>query len=74
VPGARLFLGAAQSQHARRETAGALHFLREAYTPSPEAVRYAPAGRALARELDTTATGALSYTAHQLAQDIGVAV
>lgn len=45
----RLYIDAARSEHARRESAGALHYLRKAYEVSSEGVRYVPAGRALAR-------------------------
>ncbi|WP_327299960.1 helix-turn-helix domain-containing protein [Streptomyces sp. NBC_01197] len=69
----RLFLDAAKAEHVRKEKASALQYLRLAYDTSPEAVRYVPSGRALAVDLDRTSTGALSYTAHQLAEDIGVA-
>ncbi|MEU1078505.1 helix-turn-helix domain-containing protein [Streptomyces sp. NPDC005878] len=69
----RLFLDAAKASHARRETASALQYLRLAYDTSPEAVRYVPSGRALAADLSRTTSGALSHTAHQLAEDIGVA-
>ncbi|MEU8623160.1 helix-turn-helix transcriptional regulator [Streptomyces sp. NPDC048623] len=69
----RLFLDAAKAEHVRREKASALQYLRLAYETSPEAVRYVPSGRALAADLARTATGALSYTARQLADDIGVA-
>lgn len=70
----RLFLNAAKAEHQRREPSGALTYLRLAYDTSPEAVRYVPSGRALAADLARTATGALSYTAHRLADDItGVA-
>ncbi|MFJ7201050.1 MULTISPECIES: multiprotein-bridging factor 1 family protein [unclassified Streptomyces] len=68
----RLFLDAAKAEHVRKEQASALQYLRLAYEVSPEAVRYVPSGRALALDLNRTATGALSYTARQLAEDIGV--
>ncbi|GAA1377152.1 helix-turn-helix domain-containing protein [Streptomyces beijiangensis] len=69
----RLYLDAAKNEHVRREPAAALQYLRLAYETSPEAVRYVPSGRALAADLDRTVTGALSHSAHQLAEDIGVA-
>ena len=69
----RLYLDAAAAEHVRREKAGALQYLRLAYDTSPEAVRYVPSGRALAADLARTTTGALSHTAHRLAEDIGVA-
>ncbi|MFZ3476051.1 helix-turn-helix domain-containing protein [Streptomyces sp. 2.9] len=69
----RLFLDAAKAEYVRKEKASALQYLRLAYETSPEAVRYVPSGRALAVDLERTATGALAYTAHQLADDIGVA-
>lgn len=69
----RLFLDAAKAEHVRKERASALQYLRLAYETSPEAVRYVPSGRALAADLDRTATGALSYLARQLAEDVGVA-
>ncbi|ORT53485.1 transcriptional regulator [Streptomyces sp. CB03238] len=69
----RLFLDAAKAEHIRREKASALQYLRLAYETSPEAARYVPSGRALAADLARTATGALSYTARQLADDIGIA-
>lgn len=70
----RLFLDAAKAEHVRKEKSSALQYLRLAYETSPEAVRYVPSGRALAADLRRTATGALSYTANQLADDIGVTV
>lgn len=70
----RLFLDAAKAEHVRKEKASALQYLRLAYETSPEAVRYVPSGRALAADLERTATGALSYVARQLAEDVGVAV
>ncbi|MFJ8957354.1 helix-turn-helix domain-containing protein [Streptomyces sp. NPDC102381] len=69
----RLFLDAARAEHVRKESASALQYLRLAYETSPEAVRYVPSGRALAADLDRHATGALSYAARQLAEDVGVA-
>ncbi|MFE7656331.1 multiprotein-bridging factor 1 family protein [Streptomyces bottropensis] len=69
----RLFLDAAKAEHVRKEKASALQYLRLAYETSPEAVRYVPSGRALAADLERTSTGALAFTAHQLAEDIGVA-
>lgn len=69
----RLFLDAAKAEHGRREYAGALQYLRMAYDTSPEAARYVPSARALAGALESEATGPLSYLAHRLAADIGVA-
>ena len=66
----RLYLDAARAEYARRELPGALQYLRLAHDASPEAVRYVPSGRALAQELVRVATGALSYTARQLADDV----
>ncbi|WP_369383988.1 multiprotein-bridging factor 1 family protein [Streptomyces sp. cg36] len=66
----RLFLDAAKAEYQRRETSGALTYLRLAYETSPEAVRYVPSGRALAADLARTTTGVLSHTAHRLADDI----
>ncbi|GAA2110971.1 helix-turn-helix transcriptional regulator [Streptomyces synnematoformans] len=69
----RLFLDAAKAEHVRKEKASALQYLRLAYETSPEAVRYVPSGRALAEDLNRTVTGALSHSARQLAEDVGVA-
>lgn len=69
----RLFLDAARGQYSRKETAGAVHYLRQAYDTSPEAVRYVPSGRSLALELARNARGALQHSAVKLAEDIGVA-
>lgn len=68
----RLFLDAARSEHARKEPAGALHYLRRAFRESPEAVRYVPSGRALAADLVRTAPGPLRSEAAELAQSVGV--
>ena len=69
----RLYLDAAKAEHARRQQAAALQYLRLAYDTSPEATRYVPSARALAATLAREAMGPLSYVAHQLADDIGVA-
>lgn len=68
----RLFLDAARSEHARKEPAGALHYLRRAFQESPEAVRYVPSGRALAAELARSAPRPLRSEAAELAESVGV--
>lgn len=69
----RLFVDAARSEYARRESAGALHYLRRAFRESPEAVRYVPSARALSADLVRTAPGTLRADAVELAESIGVA-
>ncbi|MFJ6137890.1 helix-turn-helix domain-containing protein [Kitasatospora sp. NPDC092286] len=69
----RLFVDAARSEYARRESAGALHYIRRAFDTSPEAVRYVPPARALVVELTRTASGPLRGEAVALAEAVGVA-
>ncbi|MBV6696043.1 helix-turn-helix transcriptional regulator [Kitasatospora aureofaciens] len=69
----RLFVDAARSEYARREPAGALHYLKRAYEVSPEGVRYVPAGRSLVVELARTSKGPLRGDAVALAEAVGVA-
>ncbi|MFJ2778510.1 helix-turn-helix domain-containing protein [Kitasatospora sp. NPDC087315] len=69
----RLFVDAARSEYARREPAGALHYIRRAFDTSPEAVRYVPPARALVVELTRTASGPLRGEAVALAEAVGVA-
>jgi transcriptional regulator with XRE-family HTH domain len=69
----RLYLDAARAEWARKEAAGALHYLTRAYQTSPEAVRYVPPARALAVDLARNTTGALRADAAALAEDVGVA-
>jgi transcriptional regulator with XRE-family HTH domain len=68
----RLYVDAARSQWARKETSGALHYLSTAFEISPECVRYVPPARALAAELALKATGPLKADAVALAQEVGV--
>ncbi|MFD0276216.1 helix-turn-helix domain-containing protein [Kitasatospora sp. NPDC127111] len=69
----RLFVDAARSEFARRELAGALHYIKRAYETSPEAVRYVPPARGLVVELTRAATGPLRSDAVELAEAVGVA-
>lgn len=69
----RLFVDAARSEHARKEHAGSLHYLRRAFHVSPEAVRYVPTARALAADLTRTVPGPLRSEAVELAEAVGVA-
>ncbi len=68
----RLYVDAARSQWARKESSGALHYLSTAFEMSPECVRYVPPARALAAELALKATGTLKAEAVALAEAVGV--
>ncbi|MDT0412652.1 MULTISPECIES: helix-turn-helix domain-containing protein [Streptomyces] len=68
----RLYLDAARGERARHQVAAALTYLRLAVATSPEAVRYAPAGRALAEDLARTAPAPLRRAAHDVASLVGV--
>ncbi|MFB7671292.1 helix-turn-helix domain-containing protein [Kitasatospora purpeofusca] len=69
----RLYVDAARSEFARREHAGALHYIRRAFDTSPEAVRYVPPARALVVDLMRVTQGPLRSDAVALAEEVGVA-
>ncbi|GAB7187101.1 hypothetical protein ATKI12_6932 [Kitasatospora sp. Ki12] len=69
----RLFVDAARSEFARKEHAGALHYIKRAFETSPEAVRYVPPARGLVVELTRVAKGPLRGDAVALAEEVGVA-
>lgn len=69
----RLYVDAARSEFARREHAGALHYIRRAFETSPEAVRYVPPARALVVDLTRVTQGPLRSDAVALAEEVGVA-
>ncbi|WP_329363643.1 helix-turn-helix domain-containing protein [Streptomyces sp. NBC_00669] len=68
----RLFLDAARSEYARKEPAGALHYLQRAVETSPDAIRYVPSGRALAADLVRSVPRPLRAEAAELASSVGV--
>ncbi|MFD7162081.1 helix-turn-helix domain-containing protein [Streptomyces violascens] len=69
----RLFLDAARSEYARKDHVGSLHYLRQAFDTSPEAVRYVPSGRRLAADLALSSPAVIRSEARELADSIGVA-
>ncbi|WP_431888755.1 helix-turn-helix domain-containing protein [Nocardiopsis alba] len=68
----RLFLDLANGYVQRGESVAAVHYLRRAFTTSPEAVRYVPVARGVARDLVAKARGPLKSDAVALAEEIGV--
>lgn len=68
----RLFLDIAAGHVQQGEQAAAVHYLSRAYDTSPEAVRYVPAARGVARDLVATARGPLKADAVELAERVGV--
>ncbi|MBQ1081561.1 helix-turn-helix transcriptional regulator [Nocardiopsis sp. B62] len=68
----RLFLDIAAGYRQRNEEAAAVHYLSAAHRTSPEAVRYVPMARSVARDLALSATGPLKADAVALADEIGV--
>ncbi|MFF1959138.1 helix-turn-helix domain-containing protein [Streptomyces sp. NPDC058220] len=69
----RLFVDAARSEYARKEHAGSLHYLRQAFRTSPEAVRFVPTARRLAADLALNSPASLKDAARALADAVGVA-
>lgn len=68
----RLFLDIAVGHRQRNEEAAAVHYLSVAHQTSPEAVRYVPMARSVARDLALSASGPLKADAVALADEIGV--
>lgn len=70
----RLFLDIAAGHAQSGEPAAGVHFLDKAYATSPEAVRYVPAARGVARDLVASARGPIKPDAVELAERVGVNV
>jgi transcriptional regulator with XRE-family HTH domain len=67
----RLLLEMSFAYQQRKQPVGALIVLEQAFSETPENVRYVPQARSLAADLARTIAGPLSHRAHALSEGIG---